>query len=70
MTIVGYRSVFITKSKYTFENTVLQIVWGGKVLINWLATNNFPSIIILPAITLIRNGHNIYNATINVLSEL
>ena len=22
MTIVGYRSVFITKSKYTFENTV------------------------------------------------
>ena len=58
MTIVGHHSVFITKCKYTFDNTVYcklpEVEKFCGFLVNWLATKNFSSIKILPAITLMQ----------------
>ena len=74
MTIVGYCRVFITKCKYTFEYTVHCILSEVEkfcgFLVNRLATTNFSSITILPAITHLSEIGYGHNATMNVLSKL
>ena len=53
MTIVGYHSVIITKCKYTLDNALYcklsEVETFCGFLVNWLATTNFSSIIIIIA---------------------